>query len=504
MVSISFKKALENDGNKDLFLIPPRIPCKSLRSNSSPWEALFIGDPNLNPYAEERLWGDPRKYSLLGITHTLSTPAPLQIIPKIPYAPLFKWDALICTSVAAQSAIRTIWDHSDEILNRRGGRPAVRPYLPIIPLGVDANSLLPSCSRKEARRQINLPEDAVVVLWTGRFELHCKAHHGATFSALAHAAAAVPQKKWVLLMYGTAIMPEIPPALEEAARHICPDVDVRLLDGHNIQLGNLARTASDVAISLVDCLQETFGLAPVEAMGSGLPVVVSNWDGYRDTVVEGRTGYLIETHSFQPGWNNHANLQSAVNENALNEVSTVISSQIGVDTIAAGAALAKLAQSPQLAVAMGALGQQRVREYYDWQIILNDYRDLLDELKSVRAQALSETSITGIETNKPIPELAKIFSQWPSKVINTESEIKAKGTIADLERYLELKIIQIYKDILPSKELIIQTFKLISSSGSTSIDQLNKSSHDNNNAISNQRFLESVGWLLKHGFAKVY
>ena len=31
MVSISFKKALENDGDSDLFLLPPQIPCKNLR-----------------------------------------------------------------------------------------------------------------------------------------------------------------------------------------------------------------------------------------------------------------------------------------------------------------------------------------------------------------------------------------------------------------------------------------------------------------------------------------
>ena len=499
MVSISFKKALENDGDSDLFLLPPQIPCKNLRKNAPPWEALFVGDPNLNPYAEERLWGNPKNCSLLGITHTLSTPAPLKIIPKIPYSPLFKWDALICTSTAAQNAVKTIWDHSDEILMKRGGKPAERPQLPLIPLGVNANSLLPQCSRKDARRQIHLPEDAVVVLWTGRFELHCKAHHGATFSALAHAAAAVPEKKWILLMYGTAIMPEIPTALEEAAKHLCPNVDVWLLDGHNIQLGDLARTASDMAISLVDCLQETFGLAPVEAMASGLPVVVSNWDGYRDTVVDGRTGYLIETHSFEPGWNNQINQQLAVNENALNEVSTVISSQIGVDTLAAGGALAKLAKSPQMAVAMGALGQQRVRELYDWPIVLNDYRRLLDELKSIR-----EESVTGIETSKPIPELAEIFSEWPSKVISKETAIKAAKTVPELEHYLELKMIQIYKEILPSRELILQTFELINKNGITSLNQLNKSSQSDYTVINNYRFLEAVGWLLKHGFAQTY
>ena len=41
-----------------------------------------------------------------------------------------------------------------------------------------------------------------------------------------------------------------------------------------------------------DNVQESFGLAIVEAMAAGLPVVASNWDGYRDTVEHGVTGIL--------------------------------------------------------------------------------------------------------------------------------------------------------------------------------------------------------------------
>ena len=132
------------------------------------------------------------------------------------------------------------------------------------------------------------------MLWTGRLELHCKAHHGATFRALAQAAATYPERPWVLLMYGTAVMPSIPSALKAAAS-LCPNVEMRLLDGHDLNLGALARTASDAFLSLVDCLQETFGLTPIEAMASGLPVVVSDWNGYRDSVIEGRTGFRIPT-----------------------------------------------------------------------------------------------------------------------------------------------------------------------------------------------------------------
>ena len=499
IASISFRKALEDDGDTNLYLIPAEIPCSALRDKNPPWEGLFIGDPNLYPYAEERLWGDPKRLSLIGITHTLSTPAPLRIIPKLPHAPLYKWDALICTSIAAKNAIETIWNHSDEILYQRGGKPAERPQLPIIPLGVDANSLLPKCSRREARRRLNIPDDAVVVLWRGRFELHCKAHHGSTFSALAHASASVPKKKWVLLMYGTAVMPSIPKALKEAAQDLCPQVDVRLLNGHDIELGDLARCASDIALSLVDCLQETFGLAPVEAMAAGLPVVVSNWDGYRDTVVEGRTGYLIDTHSFEPGWNNIENLQAAINENSLNQVSTIISSQIVVNTLQAGKALAKLAESPTMAVAMGALGQQRVRELYDWSSILGRYKDMLDELKLLRMHALSQTSITNI---KPLPMLADIFSEWPNRVIDSNTKIIAQGDISGLEKFLELQIIQIYKNELPPKELIIKTFELLSKAPMANVNQLKRFDANNFATVNDHRFLQAIGLLLKHGFAK--
>ena len=53
--------------------------------------------------------------------------------------------------------------------------------------------------------------------------------------------------------------------------------------------------AADLVVSLVDNIQETFGLVIVEAMASGLPVVATDWNGYRDLVVDGETGFLVPT-----------------------------------------------------------------------------------------------------------------------------------------------------------------------------------------------------------------
>ena len=137
-----------------------------------------------------------------------------------------------------------------------------------------------------------------------------------------------------------------------------------------------------------------------------------------------------------------------------------------------------------MAVAMGALGQQRVRELYDWPIVLNDYRRLLDELKSIR-----EESVTGIETIKPIPELAEIFSEWPSKVINKETAIKAAKTVPELEHYLDLKDdTDLQKKYFLKRAYPSQTFELINKNGITSLNQLNKSSQSDYTVINNYRF----------------
>src|SRR5205807_184608 len=54
--------------------------------------------------------------------------------------------------------------------------------------------------------------------------------------------------------------------------------------------------AADVFVSPIDNIQESFGLTVVEAMACGLPQVVPDWNGYRDTVIDGDTGFLIPTY----------------------------------------------------------------------------------------------------------------------------------------------------------------------------------------------------------------
>ena len=76
----------------------------------------------------------------------------------------------------------------------------------------------------------------------------------------------------------------------DALRKLCPNVRFLKLGSKSPVTESIKRKAlkaADLVVSLVDNIQETFGLSIAEAMAMGKPIVASNWDGYRDLVRDG-------------------------------------------------------------------------------------------------------------------------------------------------------------------------------------------------------------------------
>ena len=81
---------------------------------------------------------------------------------------------------------------------------------------------------------------------------------------------------------------------QEAANQLAGTMHCHFVDGNDPAVVGACWAAADVFLSLVDNIQETFRLTPIEAMAAGLPVVVSDWDGYRYTVRDGETGFQFQ------------------------------------------------------------------------------------------------------------------------------------------------------------------------------------------------------------------
>ena len=151
--------------------------------------------------------------------------------------------------------------------------------------------------RHFARNQLGLPSDAPVLLWIGRLSMLTKLDPWPQYQMLERLAVQLGQTL-SLIELGQDDTPEQASHLRDL-RALCPHVNFLHLGGQqpaSQEQKFMALAASDVALSLVDNVQETFGLSVAEAMAAGLPVVASDWDGYRDSVRHGIDGFLVPTH----------------------------------------------------------------------------------------------------------------------------------------------------------------------------------------------------------------
>ena len=418
---------------------------------------VFLPWPGLEPMAWNRRLGGERNYSLCGVTHTVASDRVVDALGRYLMAPTQPWDALICTSTAVRSAVEHVIEQHAEYLARRGGgrfRCPVR--LPVIPLGIDCEFYAPRDddaapgagpeARRTLRARLGIGEDDLAALFVGRLSFHAKAHPTPMFMAAARAAQRVGNRKIHLLLTGQFPNRMVETEFRAAAARFCGAARAHFIDGADGPLGPVVRTAwraSDIFLSLSDNIQETFGLTPVEAMAAGLPCVVSDWNGYKDTVADGETGFRIPTATVGPGAGIDVADRHAAGVDSYDQMIGVTSLATAVDVDACADAVARLATDRELRARQAAAARARARRLYDWRVVVAAYQDLWRELAELRAAdpgvALRDRREAGrIE----FPDPFAIYRHYPTALLGPNTIVAAKGgdPAADLARLREGKL----------------------------------------------------------------
>lgn len=352
--------------------------------------ALLRGQPDLYElgWLRRRTVGD-RAYSLLGQVHTIAPPAVRQIIAMASVGPLHPWDAILCTSPSVRDALQTMFaEWGEHLAERTAGKPPERPLLPIVPLGVESGRFAALADRPDARKRrreaLGVGDADILALWVGRLSFFEKAFPQPMFQALQRAAVATGVKV-NFVMAGWFPGEDDRTRYEQAARLHAPDVNASFPDGNDRELLGELWAAADIFVSLVDNIQETFGITPLEAMAAGLPVVVSDWDGYRSTVRHGIEGFLVPTLGGPPGGLGHTmSLRHLFEIDSYQAYVGVVAAHTAVNIGRAAEALEALIRSPDLRATMGAAGRARVRTAFDWPVVAGLHQGVLDELALVR------------------------------------------------------------------------------------------------------------------------
>lgn len=254
------------------------------------------------------------------------------------------------------------------------------PAIERIPLGVDVSAMNPPGEeeRERARRNIGAGQDETVLLVFGRISHHSKMDLLPLFRVVQRLYARGVKASELRLVLGG--------WCEEKERmlRVCGE----LASNMGLKLTIRPRpeeeekrelfTAADIFVSPVDNPQETFGVSVAEAGAFGLPVAASDYDGYRDIVVHGETGFLAPARS--------ASMTGDVDALAPLVFDTFthlrLAQRTCVDVPALAEAILALIRDPELRGEMGRAARARVEREFSWSGVIEKHLALWDDLWS--------------------------------------------------------------------------------------------------------------------------
>lgn len=362
-------------------------------------------------------------WALCGITHTTATRNVMQGIFDLRSAPQMPWDAVICTSRAVQASVRRLMELAEAHLATRfsGSVLPARPLLPVIPLGVDCTAFQPDPALRQALRdRIGAAPGDLVAVSIARLTPDEKFDPLPLFLAMELAASELSADSGArlhLVLCGQFSEAHWEATFATAAARLMPSCGYHVLDGTDPAERKATLSGGDVFVFPVDNLQETFGLAPVEAMAAGLPVIVSDWDGMKDTVTAD-VGFRIPTELPRAGLSTYVSHRHLGGTDSYLQYLSQISAMTPLDVGVLAHALVTLARDPDLRARMGAAARGRARRLYDWSAVIPQVQALWGEQAAMLAHARSRGG-AGLAPLSPGlipvgPAVEEMFAAYPT------------------------------------------------------------------------------------------
>jgi starch synthase len=388
---------------------------------------LYVPGPDFAYLAWLRRGYGQRSFSICGVNHTLSEAAAVEAVGQFLISPVQPWDALVCTSTFSKRVILRVLDEYSAYMAQLTGKNLKVPLqLPQIPLGVDCAAMAPregeAAVRAQQRARLGIPDDEIVLLYFGRFN-HVEKANPAPMYIAAQRAAERTGKRIRMLQVGQFASERVACGFREAAAALSPHVRHQFLDG-SVPRNLRAWFAADIFVSLSDNVQESFGLTVIEAMAAGLPVVVSDWSGYRDSVRDGIDGFRIPTIMPPPGMGEALAFIYAAGYAPYDTMVGAAAQVTAVHPMAAADALVKLIEDSKLRRRMGASGRARARELFDWSVIIRAYQRLWADLAVIRKSAREAVPPRGNRPPRPLAmDPFTLFREFSTRSLEAETRI---------------------------------------------------------------------------------
>jgi glycosyltransferase involved in cell wall biosynthesis len=449
---------------------------------SNPIDVLHTLETNMYVSAHIRNFMSDNAFVLTGVTLSLGNAHFLDWALQNNANGITAADCLICVTPAAKSVIESCHSRLTE------SQPGFSvPQTHVIPLGVSVDSFRQQTG--VTRSHFGLNDDDFVILSLARFNPMFKMD----FLPLLNLVALLQEKSTraiKLVLSGASDDGSYTQYLQDAVKKNGLETSTRfVLDPTDARKIDLYRTA-DVFLSLIDNVQESFGLTVVEALAAGLPVVASDWNGYKALIEHEVNGYLIPTKTLAADevWEPVLTIQ-------LDSLAHLFGAQTtAVDLVAARDRLLEIAENKDLALSMSRAAAESA-ERYDWSKVIAQYFELWTRL---RKQQLNEKMVTKdrIKRSSALRYIGD-FSSYPSSHLSPGDKFltsnlgnlvlehrKSIELYGQLEEFLDLKIMTCLLRMFLEKSTLADV-----------IGKLPSEFHDDVVKVS-----QNTMWLYKYGY----
>jgi len=464
---------------------------------------LYVPDPVLEVHAwNRRSLANQRGYSICGVTHTTASHQTIDAIGALLTAPTQSWDALICTSKVVHATVARLLDDLAHYLEERGaGRIDTRLQLPVIPIGIDTDQFESSPqsgqARQSFRQQLGAQEDDIVLLYLGRLSVNIKTNPWSMLTSLEKASKRTGRKLH-LVMAGWFQDNLNVNAFSEAIKILCPSINAVLMDGRQSKVRKYIWFAADIFVSLIDNIQETFGISPLEAMATGLPVVVSDWNGYRDTVIDGETGFRIPTAFPMQGAGDELTIRYTSGLDSYETYLGHCSAATIIDETACVDAFSRLIEDSDLRKTMGENGRRHVRANFDWKSVIGCYQDLWEELGERRKLDNESVPLRLGSPSSPLrQDPFRLFSEYPTALVDSETRLYPLADVGaeDLTRACHISLFASARPLLLAENKCREILRIVEKKSVTMVGELEQRMKPDDK----QRLYRSIAWLAKIG-----
>lgn len=436
-------------------------------------------------YARETFFGQ-NPFPVSAMVHTISSSLAYEDFMENILSPTRSCDVIICPSEALKTAVKKYFSVISEFL-QESGRAAFsyRGRFEVVPLGVDASVFKPR-DKKELRTRLKLPPASTIVLFLGRLTPANKMDIHPLLQAFKIALERSNNKNALLLVVGKEQMAHYVSGLERTARELGLGGQVMIRSDFSNHDVPLYYSAADIFVSPSDNIQETFGLTPIEAMASGLPVVISDWDGYKEAVDHGRSGFKVPTYWADCNQTEELfDLMRSVLYSLL-----YFAQSVAVDVKQYAHYLSLLIDDAGLRERMGALAREEVLKRYDWKVVIPQLEALWTKLK---AEAGTDDLAKQGRAFARVPYF-ELFDHYATKIIEENDQLKiseyGENKLKDLRN---LRVLEAMAEKLDSKLIgsILANLK-----NWTAL----KAIYDREKSYHREKVLYHVMYLLKHNY----